>query len=197
MPQYRSGSLLLQPIYFKKEYMRLTNNIRDAFIKAAMDDVPSVDHKEEIRSIAFKDIVDQLPINVQKVYKDSKTRDFIKTAYCTYGGVSVTVPSVSGYSSDSPKLTEEAKKKVGDLKAANQANQTLRGELSSKLRNAAYGCTTRKQLAELLPEFESYLPSDEAKATKMNLPAVANVLSDFVKAGWPKNQKKMPKQITI
>jgi hypothetical protein len=52
--------------------------------------------------------------------------------------------------------------------------------------------STRKALVDLLPEFEKYLPADEAKAIA-SLPAVANVLSDFVKAGWPKNQPKMPK----
>lgn len=58
--------------------------------------------------------------------------------------------------------------------------------LQTRLKGVAYACTTRKQLEEALPEFSSYLPEEEAKAAK-NLPAVANVLSDFVKAGWPKS----------
>jgi hypothetical protein len=42
-----------------------------------------------------------------------------------------------------------------------------------------------------LPEFEKYLPEDEAQAVRA-LPVVTNVVADFVKAGWPtkKAQKK-------
>lgn len=55
--------------------------------------------------------------------------------------------------------------------------------------DAISACTTRKQAAEVLPEFEKYLPEDEPKALR-TLPALANVAADFVKAGWPKNAKK-------
>jgi hypothetical protein len=64
--------------------------------------------------------------------------------------------------------------------------------LRTKLSATADAVSTRKALIDLLPEFEKYLPADESKAVA-SLPAVANVLSDFVKAGWPKNQPKMPK----
>ena len=37
-----------------------------------------------------------------------------------------------------------------------------------------------------LPEFAKYLPKAVAKTD--NLPAVANLVADFVKAGWPKEQ---------
>jgi hypothetical protein len=76
------------------------------------------------------------------------------------------------------------------VELANQVEK--RKELRSKLQATADAVTTRKALIDLLPEFEKYLPADEAKAVA-TLPAVANVLSDFVKAGWPKNQPKMPK----
>ena len=41
---------------------------------------------------------------------------------------------------------------------------------------------------EAFPEFEKYLPS-EAQPTK-NLPALANVVADLSKLGWPKNATK-------
>ena len=62
-------------------------------------------------------------------------------------------------------------------------------ELETKLMAAANSCTTRKALVELLPEFEKYLPADQAAACK-TLPAVANIMADFVKAGWPKDEAK-------
>jgi hypothetical protein len=48
------------------------------------------------------------------------------------------------------------------------------------------GCSTLKQLQTLLPEFVDYMPT-EAAPTK-NLPAVANMVSDLSKLGWPKGK---------
>ena len=177
--------------------MRLTNNLRDAFIRAVMDDVPSVNHSEEIRKVVMDDVLSKLPTAVYKIYKDPKTQAFVKTTYKNYAGVSVTVPSMSEYRSFAPVLSQNAQETVDKLEADYKMNCKLRGELSTKLRTAAYGCTTRKQLAELLPEFDNYLPADDTKATKINLPVAADVFSDFVKAGWPKTKKHLNKQITI
>ena len=52
----------------------------------------------------------------------------------------------------------------------------------------ALGASTRKGLADALPEFEKYLPADEPAAVR-SLPVVANVVADFVKAGWPKGKQ--------
>jgi hypothetical protein len=52
--------------------------------------------------------------------------------------------------------------------------------------------TTVKALADLLPEFAHYLPS-EATPAKM-LPATTRVVSAFHAAGWPK--KSQPAQAT-
>ena len=54
---------------------------------------------------------------------------------------------------------------------------------------AAMSCTTRKALANLLPEFEQYLPEDTPAAIR-SLPAIANIVADFSKAGWPKDKTK-------
>ena len=61
--------------------------------------------------------------------------------------------------------------------------------LREKLHGCAYAVTTRKALVDLLPEFEKYLPADDASVCR-TLPVVQNVVSDFVKAGWPKDGKK-------
>jgi hypothetical protein len=59
-----------------------------------------------------------------------------------------------------------------------------RRDVYNKLKGIIEGCTTLKQLKTLLPEFEKYMPTEEAP-TK-NLPAVANVVADLTKLGWPK-----------
>jgi hypothetical protein len=161
--------------------MKLTNTIRDAFIRAAMNDVPSVDYAEQIRKIAYDDLVSQLPPAVAKVWNDPKLRDYIKTDYNSYGGVSVTHPSKERVYKG-PPLGAAAQAAVDELKAKNTEQGDKRKDLEYKLKAAAYGCTTRKQMVELLNEFEKYLPAYEAKAIKSNLPAVANLVADFTKA---------------
>jgi len=56
--------------------------------------------------------------------------------------------------------------------------------LGPKQPRDGYACTTTKQLRELLPEFDRYLPAEEEK-TLRTLPVVQNIVADFVKAGWP------------
>jgi hypothetical protein len=53
----------------------------------------------------------------------------------------------------------------------------------------AEGASTRKALVAALPEFEKYLPA-EVEAPVRSLPAIANVVAEFTKAGWPKGEKK-------
>jgi hypothetical protein len=160
--------------------------MRDAFIRAAMHDVPKeADHSEEIRKLVTQDLVSKLPAKVKAVYDDKELSDWLKTDHNTYGGISVSYPSRERTWGDAkPKLTPTVKDKVEALAKKKEENEKVRNELEKKLKNVAYSCTTRKQLAEALPEFEKYLPEDEARAIR-SLPVVTNVVADFVKAGWP------------
>lgn len=176
--------------------MRLTNTIRDAFIRAAMQDVPHTDYSEQIRKLAYEDLVSQLPEVIRKIWTGKKLDGYIRTTWNIYGGVTITYPAMQNTSNgNKPQLTQEVATQVAALEGLSKEQSKARRELASKLKSAAYGCTTRKQLAELLPEFEKYLPADEGKAIKANLPAVANLVAEFTKAGWPKNQPK-PTPIT-
>ena len=83
---------------------------------------------------------------------------------------------------------EALRAEVDALKAEMDASNKARKALAEKLRAVAYSVTTRKALAAALPEFEKYLPPDDAAAIR-TLPVVANVVADFVKAGWPKGKK--------
>ena len=57
--------------------MQLMNYMRDAFISAVMQDVPSIDHTEAIRKLVYEDLVSQLPPEVKKVYLNDKTLSLI------------------------------------------------------------------------------------------------------------------------
>lgn len=63
---------------------------------------------------------------------------------------------------------------------AEKARESARSNLSG----AIMSCNTLKQLQAMFPEFIKYMPT-EAEPTK-NLPALANVVADLVKMGWPK-----------
>lgn len=171
--------------------MKLTNTIRNAFINSVMNDVPNYnDLLDAVRKLVVDDIVSRLPKKIRAVYDDKDLRHWLKTDYNSFGSVSLNYPSPEVRSScDKPMLTPEVQEKVNALEIEIKEKRRLHRELQSKIKSAAYGCTTRKQLAELLPEFEKYLPADEAKAVKQNLPAVANLVADFTKAGWPKSKK--------
>ena len=166
--------------------MKLTNHLRDAFIRQAMNDVPNIDYAEQIRKAVMDDTIDTLPPKIKAIWKDAALREWIKTDWNNFGGVSVTTPAISRAG---VKLSPGAATLVDELKALNDAQKKQRKELEDKLRGCAYSVTTRKQLAELLPEFVRYMPKDEAAAIR-TLPAVANVVADFVKAGWPKDKRE-------
>lgn len=171
--------------------MKLTNYIRDAFIDAALADVPKgCDHEEAIRKIAQADLLAQVPALIQKAWKDPDLIQYIRRRSDSYGDVSVAYPSADdGWGSRGKRqLGTEAQKKVDKLAGEMLADLALRKDLRQKLKGAAYACNTTKQLRELLPEFAKYLPAEEEQTCR-TLPVVANIVADFTKAGWPAKKK--------
>jgi hypothetical protein len=169
--------------------MRLTKTIREAFVRAAMDDVPKEDYQAKIHKLIQDDAISKLPPKIKAIAQDKELRHFLKTESHYIQGYHISnVRVMHPEYVRSPNVNTQVEALLVDF-----SNQTERmNSLKIKLTAAADAVTTRKALVDLLPEFEKYLPADESKAVA-SLPAVANVLSDFVKAGWPKNQPKMPK----
>lgn len=166
--------------------MRLTNTIRDAFISGVMRDVPSIDYSEQIRKLLIEDIEAQLPKAVLALYKDKRLCGYVNTSWGSFNtGVSVTYPCSDGITTG---ITAPTREKVTELGRLSKLQFEARRDLERKLKSVAYSVTTRKGLADALPEFEKYLPEDEAKAVR-TLPVVQNVVADFVKAGWPVKKK--------
>jgi hypothetical protein len=165
--------------------MKLTNTIRDAFVRAAMADVPKIDYQEKTIKVVMEDAIAQLPPKVRAIYKDKDLTCFVRTDGKYFGNSYVSVPC----SKKDFKLTTAAAVKVAEIKESDEAQGENQKELRQKLHAVAYACSTRKALFDMLPEFEKYLPEDDAAACR-TLPVVANVVSDFVKAGWPKGAKK-------
>lgn len=164
--------------------MKLTNYMRDAFVRAVMDDVPEVDYKQQIRDTALKAVVFAMPAKLRAVWDDPELCESFNTSYtrvtdCVYE----VLPKFRG-------VEEVLKAQAGVLEALHAKHRTQenqRYELRTKVKTIAYSAKTRKQLVEMLPEFEKYLPADEA-ATIRTLPMVANVVAELMAAGWPKEQ---------
>lgn len=178
--------------------MKLTNAIRDAFVRAVMNDVPQVDYVEQVRTEVYKKAVERLPQAARALWEDPKTKPFVVTGMVHVGGrVRIGVAEVPGFDGGSwnTEMVGAAKgeqeaffAQFDELIAKRDAQDEHRAGLESKLRAVAYSCTTRKALLERLPEFEKYLPEEDAKSTQ--LPAVANLVAELTQAGWPKGSEK-------
>jgi hypothetical protein len=160
--------------------MRLTNTMREAFVRAAMRDVPSVDYENKIRDAINAEITKKKKaLGLDKV-------DESRLSY-NYVGIEGVRFAANGLKDSELKDLKALPKLAEMAKAKGEQEKSLKA-LRDKLTGAINACTTRKQAAEALPEFEKYLPADDPKALR-SLPALANVAADFVKAGWPKGQK--------
>lgn len=171
--------------------MRLTNTIRDAFVRAAMADVPTVDYQEQMKSLVLKEVEEKLPPEVKAVYKKEHLRPFLETYYLT---VSNQYYSVHGFR-NAYTPSSDLLKKVRDIEKKYDEQSERISDLRNKLQAVAYSVSTREALVKALPEFEKYLPENEEKACR-TLPVIANVVSDFVKAGWPKKEVKTSRKAT-
>ena len=153
--------------------MRLTKYEKDAIIRAIMQDVPTKPDsilKAEIQAAFVAGMSDP----IKKLYKTHPKA--LKT------------DSTSSWDTGMAYRTDFI---VGDADVAKtirpfKAQQEARDDARRKLSAAVNGCSTLAQLKKLLPEFISYFPS-ETEPTK-NLPAVANMVADLSRLGWPKKQ---------
>lgn len=162
--------------------MRLTEGMRDSFVKQVMDDVPSQDYDEQRRQLVQADAIAQLPPKIRAIYKDPALCDFITQRNVNIEGHYISVPGYDYHISN--EIAAECRK----LEKLDEGQDTQRGELRAKLRGVASSVTTTAALLTALPEFEKYIPKDPAAAIR-TLPVLANVVTDFVKAGWPKDRK--------
>lgn len=168
--------------------MRLTNTMRDAFVRAAMHDVPRTDYDELAQKYVRKYFADlfakDFPGIDMKVVADKGWLH--KTSVSLPG----TLKSPYLHAVNDYRVLEGDKKAwahLEDLSGKKKSQDDTRDSLRQKLNSVAYACNTRAQLLEALPEFEKYLPADDVKAIR-TLPALANVVADFTKAGWPKGK---------
>lgn len=176
--------------------MKLTNAIRDAFIRGVMNDVPHEDYDTQIRDLVMKKAVERLPKPAQVLWKDPATREYLATGriYFKYKCID-DLPGVSDWGKwigDEPP--KEWFEDINALQKLEDAQKEKLEAVEAKVRAVAYSCTTRKALLDALPEFEKYLPAEAPKGT--GLPAVANLVKDLVELGWPDGGKPKTQETT-
>ena len=166
--------------------MKLTKFDREAFVNAVMNDVPKVDYDAQAQKLATAWLVAQLPEPVRKVYEaeGGRYRDYLEKSYiampgCLQNFYAPATSSVSFYDDDELKALND--------KAIEQNRS--RSALRENLEAVIASCSTLKQAKERLPEFEKYLPTERGASGLSNLPAIANVVAELTKAGWPKGQE--------
>jgi hypothetical protein len=156
--------------------MKLTKYDKMAIVKAIMADVPKP-NKTKRRAEIQAALVKVMSPAVRKVFKESPGA--LLTSHLgelTYDGSWDTRTVIVGDVTD--KVLETILKPYRDEDDSIAAAHM-------KLRNAVESCNTRKALMDRLPEFEKYFPAENAPMSK-NLPALANVVADLSKLGWPK-----------
>jgi hypothetical protein len=159
--------------------MRLDKYARQAIVKAIMADVPKPD-KVKRREDLQAAIVKAMSPDVRKVFKS--TPGALKTSY--FGDL---IYDSYAWSTRELAVGDVPEDKLKELAAPYKAEDEAIRSAKAKLEGAIEGCTTRKALMTRLPEFEKYYPAEDAPMSK-NLPALANVMADLSKLGWPKGK---------
>jgi hypothetical protein len=159
---------------------RITKWDREAIVRAIMADVPKPDKKKRHEELQAA-LVKAMSPECRKVY--NKTPSALRTHHlgdliydgCSWGTRDIVKGDVSEVVID-----ELCKKYKAEDEAHHDARRALKGAIEA--------CSTYKQLMTRLPEFEKYYPKPDAKTA--NLPALANVVADLSKLGWPKSEVK-------
>ncbi|TXH52276.1 MAG: hypothetical protein E6Q97_16370 [Desulfurellales bacterium] len=173
--------------------MKLTNHLRDVFVRRVMVDLPATpDYKDQAGKILTDDCIAQLPEDVRAIWFRTDLRQYLdyrdRPYYRRDALGSTTTYYIAFGCSDGPgsEPCKEACKRADALLAKAVAADKSRDELKTKLRGVAYGCTTVAALRLALPEFEKYMPEKPAKPER-SLPVVTGVYAAFRAAGWPKD----------
>lgn len=153
---------------------------KEAIVNAIMADVPKVDKKKRKEEIQAA-IVKAMSPEARKLYKTCP--EALRT-YC----IGELIYDGCTWSSRDVIIGDVKELKRDEILKPYKEEDQQRYNTKQSLKAAIMACTTLKQLKERLPEFEKYYPTAEKPVT--TLPALANVVADLSKLGWPKGEKK-------
>jgi hypothetical protein len=154
--------------------MKFNKYTKQSIVRAIIQDIPPID--KEARANAIKEaIVEAMSPEVRKLFKSNpkalRTDQVMYASPLRNWGYDVVVGDVT-------------KEQINAITAPYEKQEEERNGAERKLEAAFSGINTLKQALATFPEFKKYYPT-EAEPTK-NLPALANVMADLSKLGWPK-----------
>jgi len=159
--------------------MRLNKWDKQAIVRAILADVPKIDkrkRKEELQAT----IVKAMSPEARKLYKNCPE------ALRTYHMGSLI--DDSNWNSREIIIGDVKEAVITELKKPYEEEDRKYRDVACSLKGAIEACTSLKQLNDRLPEFKKYFPTEEKPVA--NLPALANVVADLSKLGWPKGGKQ-------
>lgn len=160
--------------------MKITKLQKESIVRAIMQDVPKPDKSKRHAAVQAA-LVKAMSPECRKLFNKSPgIFQSHHTGVITYDGCNWGLRHV--VIGDAPAGT------VDKLLEPYKVEDEKYREAQYNLKNAVMACTTLKALETTFPEFKKYYPT-ETQPTK-NLPALANVVADLSKLGWPKGEKK-------
>lgn len=158
--------------------MNLTKLHKQAIVRAIMLDTPAIDRAKRAEEIKAA-IVKAMSPAVRRMYETKPEALRVRSvayadAYRDWSGECV--------------VGDVTPNKIDEIIAPYKKQEEERALTRRRLEDAFEGIRTLKQAEATFPEFKKYYPT-EAQPTK-NLPALANVVADLSKLGWPKGERK-------
>lgn len=169
--------------------MKLTKSHRQAFVKAVMQDVPTVNYEDELHKFARQCAINYLPPQLQAMALDKDLSLYFNhdTVWFDHHRTGIGAIRVIASRSNNFHFKAEDGKVADSIMAKAQQQRIDREALKERIEGVIASCTTLKTAKERLPEFVKYLPEEMEKST--TLPAIANIVADLTKLGWPKDKQ--------
>lgn len=172
--------------------MNLAKHHKEAIVAAVIADIPRArkDPPGDAQKIMDADIAKFAPKEIAALWKDKAL-----ACYLDIGNDPISYFAINQrYSAKLYSVQVRFPRKHTMSDAGKEAMKALYDELigeagaiaaaETALANSIAGLRTRKAFVAMFPELEKYAPPEPAMGT--NLPAIANVMADLTKLGWPK-----------
>lgn len=161
--------------------MKLNNGMRDTIVSRIMSDVPMIDYKAQMKTIADAEAYQQLPIEIRvAIERNPDVRNYLGTCYVGYNYHEHVL-------NRHYEPSEETKVKLAEIEELRKEQNDRRYVMIKKIRGALNACTTVGKFVKMFPEFEKYVPIQDAPIT--NLPA-NQIMTELMTMGWPDNKKE-------
>lgn len=170
--------------------MKLTKLHRQAFVKAVIQDLPQIDYEAMAHKFVREKAVEALPPQLRPVALDDKLNSYLTMETMWFDnhrtGIGATRVFGGGRSGGfSLKAKDQAT--LDKIMESAQHQREERARMEERMNGVIAACTTVKMAKTHLPEFAKYLPEEVEKTN--NLPAIANIVADLTKMGWPKDKQ--------